>query len=67
MSFVFRGSRGDIEAGGFPGFAPERRAMRIHAGGRPVNSNLAFLVTGNVGMPFVLPILLSCKKYRFSS
>uniref|UniRef100_A0A0E0KBW5 RING-type E3 ubiquitin transferase n=1 Tax=Oryza punctata TaxID=4537 RepID=A0A0E0KBW5_ORYPU len=45
MSFVFRGSRGDIEAGGFPGFAPERRAMRIHAGGRPVNSNLAFLVT----------------------
>jgi hypothetical protein len=27
MSFVFRGSRGDIEAGGFPGFAPERRAM----------------------------------------
>uniref|UniRef100_J3LMF2 RING-type E3 ubiquitin transferase n=1 Tax=Oryza brachyantha TaxID=4533 RepID=J3LMF2_ORYBR len=59
MSFVFRGSRADIEAGGFPGFAPERRAMvsvsgrfytrfclnRIHAGGRPVNSNLAFLVT----------------------
>uniref|UniRef100_A0A0D9VSG1 RING-type E3 ubiquitin transferase n=1 Tax=Leersia perrieri TaxID=77586 RepID=A0A0D9VSG1_9ORYZ len=44
MSFVFRGSRSDIEAGGFPGFAPERRAMRIH-GGRPVNSNLAFLVT----------------------
>ncbi|XP_062216065.1 E3 ubiquitin-protein ligase SDIR1-like isoform X2 [Phragmites australis] len=27
MSFVFRGSRADIEAGGFPGFAPERRAM----------------------------------------
>uniref|UniRef100_M8CUM4 RING-type E3 ubiquitin transferase n=1 Tax=Aegilops tauschii TaxID=37682 RepID=M8CUM4_AEGTA len=49
MSFVFRGSRADIEAGGFPGFATERRAMRIHAGGRPVNSNsLAFLVTGNV-------------------
>ncbi|KAM3229471.1 hypothetical protein ACQJBY_060370 [Aegilops geniculata] len=46
MSFVFRGSRADIEAGGFPGFATERRAMRIHAGGRPVNSNsLAFLVT----------------------
>lgn len=46
MSFVFRGSRADIEAGGSPGFAPERRAMRIHAGGRPVNSNsLAFLVT----------------------
>uniref|UniRef100_A0ACD5TXC8 Uncharacterized protein n=1 Tax=Avena sativa TaxID=4498 RepID=A0ACD5TXC8_AVESA len=46
MSFVFRGSRADIEAGGFPGFAPERRAMRIHAGGRPVNRNsLAFLVT----------------------
>ncbi|XP_062210750.1 E3 ubiquitin-protein ligase SDIR1-like [Phragmites australis] len=46
MSFVFRGTRADIEAGGFPGFAPERRSMRIHAGGRPVNSNsLAFLVT----------------------
>ncbi|KAM0930870.1 hypothetical protein ACQ4PT_000756 [Festuca glaucescens] len=46
MSFVFRGSRADIEAGGSPGFAPERRAMRIHGGGRPVNSNsLAFLVT----------------------
>ncbi|TVU47591.1 hypothetical protein EJB05_07197 [Eragrostis curvula] len=46
MSFVFRGSRTDIEAGGFPGFVPERRPMRIHAGGRPVNSNsLAFLVT----------------------
>ncbi|PUZ41705.1 hypothetical protein GQ55_9G525800 [Panicum hallii var. hallii] len=46
MSFVFRGSRADIEAGGFPGFAPDRRAMRIHAGGRPVHSNsLAFLVT----------------------
>ncbi|KAM0830465.1 hypothetical protein ACQ4PT_066187 [Festuca glaucescens] len=46
MSFVFRGSRADIEAGGSPGFAPERRAMRIHAGGRAVNSNsLAFLVT----------------------
>ncbi|CAN6289893.1 unnamed protein product [Urochloa humidicola] len=46
MSFVFRGSRADIEAGGFPGFAPDRRAMRIHAGGRPVHNNsLAFLVT----------------------
>ncbi|KAL5210191.1 hypothetical protein ABZP36_005814 [Zizania latifolia] len=46
MSFVFRGSRADVETGGFQGFAPERRAMRIHAGGRPVNSNsLAFLVT----------------------
>ncbi|GJN08313.1 hypothetical protein PR202_ga26219 [Eleusine coracana subsp. coracana] len=46
MSFVFRGSRPDIEAGGFPGFVPERRTMRIHAGGRPVNNNsLAFLVT----------------------
>ncbi|XP_010228802.1 E3 ubiquitin-protein ligase SDIR1 isoform X3 [Brachypodium distachyon] len=46
MSFVFRGSRADIEAGGFPGFAPERRGMRIHAGGRTVNSNsLGFLVT----------------------
>ncbi|XP_041025242.1 E3 ubiquitin-protein ligase SDIR1 isoform X1 [Juglans microcarpa x Juglans regia] len=44
MSFVFRGTRGDIESG-FPGFIPERRAMRVHAA-RPVNSNsLAFLVT----------------------
>ncbi|KAG6670127.1 hypothetical protein I3843_01G280900 [Carya illinoinensis] len=44
MSFVFRGTRGDIESG-FPGYIPERRAMRVHAA-RPVNSNsLAFLVT----------------------
>jgi hypothetical protein len=27
MSFVFRGSRADIESGGFPGLVPERRAM----------------------------------------
>ncbi|XP_031254980.1 E3 ubiquitin-protein ligase SDIR1-like isoform X2 [Pistacia vera] len=44
MSFVFRGTRGDIESG-FPGFIPERPAVRIHAA-RPVNINsLAFLVT----------------------
>ncbi|CAA0809430.1 E3 ubiquitin-protein ligase SDIR1 [Striga hermonthica] len=44
MSFVFRGTRGDIEAG-FPGLAPERRTVRVHAA-RPVNTNsLAFLVT----------------------
>ncbi|GLT93067.1 hypothetical protein SLE2022_108730 [Rubroshorea leprosula] len=44
MSFVFRGNRADLE-GGFPGFIPERRAVRVHAG-RPVHSNsLAFLVT----------------------
>ncbi|GMY08481.1 E3 ubiquitin-protein ligase SDIR1-like [Fagus crenata] len=44
MSFVFRGTRGDIETG-LPGFIPERRAMRVHTA-RPVNSNsLAFLVT----------------------
>ncbi|XP_034705046.1 E3 ubiquitin-protein ligase SDIR1 isoform X1 [Vitis riparia] len=44
MSFVFRGSRTDIESG-FPGFIPERRAVRVHAA-RPVNTNsLAFLVT----------------------
>ncbi|XWS65971.1 hypothetical protein CRYUN_Cryun05aG0159700 [Craigia yunnanensis] len=44
MSFVFRGTRSDLESG-FPGFIPERRAMRVHAG-RPVNSNsLVFLVT----------------------
>ncbi|KAL4340850.1 hypothetical protein GQ457_08G001220 [Hibiscus cannabinus] len=44
MSFVFRGSRGDIESG-FSGFVHERPAVRIHAS-RPVNSNsLAFFVT----------------------
>ncbi|KAJ7947621.1 E3 ubiquitin-protein ligase SDIR1 [Quillaja saponaria] len=44
MSFVFRGSRGDIESG-FAEYAPERPAMRIHPP-RSVNSNsLAFLVT----------------------
>ncbi|KAK4480282.1 hypothetical protein RD792_013350 [Penstemon davidsonii] len=44
MSFVFRGTRGDLEAG-FPGLIPERRAVRVHAA-RPVNTNsLAFLVT----------------------
>ncbi|PIA54703.1 hypothetical protein AQUCO_00900934v1 [Aquilegia coerulea] len=44
MSFVFRGTRADLE-GGFPGFIPERRALRVHAA-RPANTNsLAFLVT----------------------
>jgi len=44
MSFVFRGVRSDIESG-FPGFIPERRAMRVHAA-RPINTNsLAFFVT----------------------
>ncbi|XP_065877072.1 E3 ubiquitin-protein ligase SDIR1-like isoform X2 [Euphorbia lathyris] len=44
MSFVFRGSRGDIESG-FHGFIPQRPTLRIHAP-RPVNSSsLAFLVT----------------------
>lgn len=43
MSFVFRGTRADIE-NAFPGIIPERR-VRIHAA-RPVNTNsLAFLVT----------------------
>ncbi|CAA3014400.1 E3 ubiquitin- ligase SDIR1, partial [Olea europaea subsp. europaea] len=43
MSFVFRGTRGDIETG-FPDFIPERRAVRVAA--RPINTNsLAFLVT----------------------
>ncbi|KAI3921287.1 hypothetical protein MKX01_001424 [Papaver californicum] len=42
MSFVFRGTRGDIESG-FPGFIPERRQVRVHAG-RPINTNsMAFL------------------------
>ncbi|KAJ8631759.1 hypothetical protein MRB53_025082 [Persea americana] len=45
MSFVFRGTRADLESG-FPGFIPERRPVRMHPGGRPVNTNsLAFLVT----------------------
>lgn len=44
MSFVFRGTRSDIESG-FPGYIPEQHSMRIHAA-RPVNTNsLAFLVT----------------------
>lgn len=30
MSFVFRGTRGDIETG-FPGLIPERRAVVSHA------------------------------------
>uniref|UniRef100_A0A7C9AR17 RING-type E3 ubiquitin transferase n=2 Tax=Opuntia streptacantha TaxID=393608 RepID=A0A7C9AR17_OPUST len=43
MSFVFRGTRADIE-NAFPEIIPERR-VRIHAA-RPVNTNsLAFLVT----------------------
>lgn len=43
MSFVFRGTRADIE-NAFPGIVPERR-VRIHAA-RPVNTNsLAFLLT----------------------
>ncbi|CAL1387369.1 unnamed protein product [Linum trigynum] len=46
MSFVFRGSRGELDLeNGFPGFVPERRAVRVHPI-RPVNSNsLVFLVT----------------------
>lgn len=44
MSFVFRGSRGDIESG-FPEYVPERTLMRVHPA-RPVNGNsLAFLIT----------------------
>ncbi|XP_072960016.1 E3 ubiquitin-protein ligase SDIR1-like [Typha angustifolia] len=44
MSFVFRGSRADLE-NGLPEFIPERRSMRMH-GSRPVNTNsLAFLAT----------------------
>ncbi|KAK9280261.1 hypothetical protein L1049_013949 [Liquidambar formosana] len=42
MSFVFRGSRSDIESG-FPGFIPDRPAVRIHAA-RPATNSLAFLV-----------------------
>ncbi|XP_057252412.1 E3 ubiquitin-protein ligase SDIR1 isoform X1 [Beta vulgaris subsp. vulgaris] len=44
MSFVFRGSRGDIE-NGFSGLVPERRSVRIQPV-RPVNTNsFAFLIT----------------------
>ncbi|TKY67371.1 E3 ubiquitin-protein ligase SDIR1 [Spatholobus suberectus] len=44
MSFVFRGSRGDIESG-FSEYVPERTLMRVHPA-RPVNGNsLAFLIT----------------------
>ncbi|XP_039135688.1 E3 ubiquitin-protein ligase SDIR1-like [Dioscorea cayenensis subsp. rotundata] len=44
MSFVFRGSRGEIESG-IPEFIPGRRTVRWHPGARPVNSNsLTFLV-----------------------
>ncbi|XP_024028090.1 E3 ubiquitin-protein ligase SDIR1 isoform X3 [Morus notabilis] len=44
MSFVFRGTRADIESG-FPGYVPEQPSMRMHTA-RPVNTNsLAFLVT----------------------
>ncbi|XP_054791341.1 E3 ubiquitin-protein ligase SDIR1-like isoform X1 [Prosopis cineraria] len=44
MSFILRGTRADIESG-FPGFIPERHALRVHAA-RPANSNsLTFLVT----------------------
>ncbi|KAK4761258.1 hypothetical protein SAY87_006151 [Trapa incisa] len=43
MSFVFRGTRPDIEQG-LPEFIPERRVVRVHAA-RPINSNsLAFLI-----------------------
>ncbi|WOL14911.1 E3 ubiquitin-protein ligase [Canna indica] len=45
MSYFFRGGRADIETG-LPGFIPDRRSVRIHAGSRPVNNNsMAFLVT----------------------
>ncbi|CAD5166627.1 unnamed protein product [Musa acuminata subsp. malaccensis] len=45
MSYFFRGSRADIESG-LPGFIPDRRPVRMHAGVRPVNNNsMAFLVT----------------------
>ncbi|KAI9081829.1 hypothetical protein K1719_036091 [Acacia pycnantha] len=44
MSFVFRGSRGDVESG-FSEYIPERTTMRVHPA-RAVNSNtLAFLIT----------------------
>ncbi|KAJ7561619.1 hypothetical protein O6H91_03G035900 [Diphasiastrum complanatum] len=45
MSFVFRGSRGDLESGPH-NLIPERRTVRIHGGSRALNANpMAFLVT----------------------
>ncbi|XP_039067417.1 E3 ubiquitin-protein ligase SDIR1-like isoform X3 [Hibiscus syriacus] len=44
MSFVYRGTRSDLESG-FPGFTSERQTVHVHTG-RPVNSNsLVFFVT----------------------
>ncbi|CAL0332238.1 unnamed protein product [Lupinus luteus] len=42
MSFVFRGSRGDIESG-FSEYVPERTTMRVHSA-RPHSNSLALLI-----------------------
>ncbi|KAG6681367.1 hypothetical protein I3842_13G089900 [Carya illinoinensis] len=53
MSFVFRGSRADIE-NEFGGFIPEPPAVRIHTA-RSVNTNsLAFLVTAVILLFMIL-------------
>ncbi|XP_078428358.1 RING/U-box superfamily protein [Wolffia australiana] len=45
MSFVFRGTRGDLEDG-LGEFIPERRALRAHNVGRPAGANsMVFLFT----------------------
>ncbi|KAG1339267.1 putative E3 ubiquitin-protein ligase SDIR1 [Cocos nucifera] len=66
MSFVFRGSRADIESG-FPGFIPERRAARMHPVGRPVNTNsMAFLVTGIHLASLVLLLFMILNSHQMS-
>lgn len=58
MSFVFRGSRADIESG-FPGFVPQPPVIRMHTA-RAVNTNsLAFLVT-------VLLLFMILNSYQMS-
>ncbi|KAK9126992.1 hypothetical protein Scep_015838 [Stephania cephalantha] len=68
MSFVFRGTRADID-GRFPGFIPERRPVRIHAA-RPVNTNsMAFslrlwLVLGVFLMATILRMYATCQQLQ---
>ncbi|RWW87673.1 hypothetical protein BHE74_00003477 [Ensete ventricosum] len=63
MSYVLRTSRADIESG-LPGFIPERRPMRMHVGGRPVNNNsMTFLLTG-AALWFVLGVFLMATSLR---
>ncbi|KAL0452833.1 UNVERIFIED_CONTAM: E3 ubiquitin-protein ligase SDIR1 [Sesamum latifolium] len=67
MSFVFRGTRGDMETG-FPGLIPERRAVRVHA--RPVNTNSSlflsqlWLVLGVFLMATTLRMYATCQQLQ---